>query len=159
VDVQTSAQAAKALEPIAGQFAFLLFASGIVGTGLLAMPVLAGSVAYGVAETFRWRASLERKPRQAKQFYGILAVATLLGLGLNFVRIDPIQALFWSAVINGIVAVPVMVSTLLLAANRNVMGQFIVPPVLMAAGWIATLVMSLASIGMFIYTIKCTPIP
>ena len=148
-DVETSAQAAKALEPIAGHFAFLLFAIGIIGTGLLAVPVLAGSAAYGVAETFRWHASLERKPRQAKQFYGVLVVATLLGLGLNFIKIDPIQALFWSAILNGIVAVPVMVTTMLLAGSRKVMGQFTISPGLKAAGWIATLVMLLASIGVF----------
>lgn len=149
LDVQTSAQAAKALEPIAGRFAFFLFASGIVGTGLLAIPVLAGSAAYGVAETFRWRASLQRKPRQAPRFYGVLAVAGLLGLALNFIKIDPIRALFWSAIINGIVAVPVMIITMLLATNRKVMGQFPIPLVLRVTGWIATLIMLLASLGMF----------
>jgi len=149
LDVETSAQAAKALEPIAGRFAFLLFAVGIVGTGLLAVPVLAGSAAYGVAETFKWRASLQKKLEQAPRFYVILAAATLLGLALNFMKVDPIQALFWSAIINGVVAVPVMVVTMLLASNRKVMGQFVIPPGLRSIGWIATVVMALASVGLF----------
>ena len=149
-DIQTSAQAAKALEPLAGRFAFELFALGIVGTGLLAVPVLAGSAAYGVAEAFKWRASLEQRPAQAKQFYGVLAVATLIGLGLNFVGINPIRALFWSAVINGVVSVPLMVVTMFMAANPKVMGQFTLPRRLRIVGWIATVVMLVASIGLFV---------
>jgi NRAMP (natural resistance-associated macrophage protein)-like metal ion transporter len=149
LDVQSAAQAAKALEPIAGEFAFFLFAVGIVGTGLLAIPVLSGSAAYGVAEAFHWRASLEKKPQQASRFYAILAVATLLGTLLNLLKLDPIQALFWSAVVNGVVAVPVMVITMLLAGNPSVMGRFTIPPVLRTIGWIATAVMALAAVGMF----------
>ena len=149
LDVQTSAQAAKALEPIAGRFAFLLFASGIIGTGLLAVPVLAGSAAYSVAETFKWKGSLQRKPQRAKRFYGVLAAATLLGLALNFVKIDPIRALFWSAIINGVVAVPVMVVIMLLAANRKVMGDFDIPVLLKTIGWIATGGMFLVAVAMF----------
>jgi NRAMP (natural resistance-associated macrophage protein)-like metal ion transporter len=149
LDVQTAAQAAKALEPIAGRFASLLFAAGIVGTGLLAVPVLAGSAAYGVAEAFRWRASLQKKPRQAPRFYGILAVATLLGLALNFLKIDPLMALFWSAVINGVVAVPVMVITMILASSPKVMGQFALPSGLRVAGWVATAVMAIVCAGLF----------
>jgi NRAMP (natural resistance-associated macrophage protein)-like metal ion transporter len=149
VDVQTSAQAAKALEPLAGRFAFVLFAVGIIGTGLLAVPVLAGSAAYGVAEAFRWRASLERKPREAKQFYGVLAAATIIGLGLNFVGLNPIRALFWSAVVNGVVSTPLMVVTMLMAENRRVMGQFTLPRALRIVGWVATAVMLAASIGLF----------
>jgi NRAMP (natural resistance-associated macrophage protein)-like metal ion transporter len=148
-DIQTSAEAAKALEPLAGRFAFVLFALGIVGTGLLAVPVLAGSAAYGVAEAFKWRASLERRPREARRFYGVLAVATMIGLALNFVGINPIRALFWSAVLNGIVSVPLMVVTMLMAVNPKVMGQFTLPRGLKAVGWIATLVMLAASIGLF----------
>jgi NRAMP (natural resistance-associated macrophage protein)-like metal ion transporter len=148
-DVQTSAQAAKALEPLAGRFAFELFAIGIIGTGLLAVPVLAGSAAYGVAETFRWKASLESRPNKAKEFYGVLAVATLIGLTLNFVGLNPIRALFWSAVINGVVSVPLMVVTMRMAANRRVMGEFTLPPYLRLMGWIATAVMLAASIGLF----------
>jgi NRAMP (natural resistance-associated macrophage protein)-like metal ion transporter len=149
-DIQTSAQAAKALEPLAGRFAFELFAVGIVGTGLLAVPVLAGSAAYGVAEAFKWRASLERQPHDAKRFYGVLAVATLIGLALNFVGINPIRALFWSAVINGVVSVPLMVVTMLMAVNPKVMGQFTLPLGLRVVGWIATLVMLVASAGLFV---------
>lgn len=148
-DVQTSAQAAKALEPLAGRFAFALFAVGIIGTGLLAVPVLAGSAAYGVAEAFKWRASLERRPREARQFYGVLATATIIGLGLNFVGLNPIRALFWSAVLNGVVSTPLMVVTMLMSTNPKVMGQFTLPRGLRAVGWIATLVMLAASIGLF----------
>jgi NRAMP (natural resistance-associated macrophage protein)-like metal ion transporter len=148
-DVDTSAQAAKALEPLAGRFAFELFAVGIIGTGLLAVPVLAGSAAYGVAETFRWHASLESRPNKAKQFYGVLAVATIVGLALNFVGLNPIRALFWSAVINGVVSVPLMVVTMLMAANRKVMGEFTLPPSLRVMGWVATAVMLAASVGLF----------
>jgi len=148
-DVQTSAQAAKALEPVAGRFAFFLFAAGIVGTGLLAVPVLAGSAAYGVAEALKWRASLQSKPHRARKFYGVLAAATLVGLALNFVKVDPIRALFWAAIINGVVAVPVMIVTMLLSSSKNVMRQFRIPWILRIVGWAATLMMLLASIGMF----------
>jgi NRAMP (natural resistance-associated macrophage protein)-like metal ion transporter len=148
-DVETSAQAAKALEPLAGRFAFGLFAVGIIGTGLLAVPVLAGSAAYGVAETFRWRASLESRPKKAKHFYGVLTAATLIGFALNFVGLNPIRALFWSAVINGVVSVPVMVVTMRMASNRKVMGEFTLPAYLRFMGWVATAVMLAASIGLF----------
>ncbi len=148
-NIQTSAQAAKALEPLAGRFAFALFTVGIVGTGLLAVPVLAGSAAYGVAEAFKWRASLENRPSEARQFYGVLAVATLVGLALNFVGMNPIRALFWSAVINGVVSVPLMVVTLLMAVNPRVMGKFTLPLRLRVLGWIATVAMLVASIGLF----------
>lgn len=150
LDVQTSAQAAKALEPIAGRFAFLLFAGGIVGTGLLAVPVLAGAAAYSVAETFKWRGSLQRQPHTAKRFYGVLTAATLIGLSLNLVKIDPIRALFWSAIINGVVAVPAMVVVMLLSANPKVMGEFGIPIVLKTIGWIATATMFVAVIAMFV---------
>jgi NRAMP (natural resistance-associated macrophage protein)-like metal ion transporter len=149
IDIQTSADAAKALEPLAGRFAFGLFAVGIIGTGLLAVPVLAGSAAYGVAEAFRWRASLERRPAEAKQFYAVLALATLVGLVLNFVGLNPIRALFWSAVLNGVVAAPLMVVTMLMSDNPKVMGQFTLPKLLKAVGWIATVVMLMASISLF----------
>jgi NRAMP (natural resistance-associated macrophage protein)-like metal ion transporter len=150
LDVQTSAQAARALEPIAGRFAFFLFATGIVGTGLLAVPVLAGAAAYSLAETFKWHGSLQHKPNEAKRFYGVLAAATLIGLSLNFVKIDPIRALFWSAIVNGVVAVPVMIVVMLLSANRKVMGEFCIPNLLKIIGWIATAAMFLASIAMFV---------
>jgi NRAMP (natural resistance-associated macrophage protein)-like metal ion transporter len=143
-DIQTSADAAEALRPIAGEYAFLLFSAGIVGTGLLAVPVLAGSAAYAVAESFKWRIGLGRTLLQARGFYTILTVATLLGVSLNFTSIDPIEALFWSAVINGVIAVPIMAVMMLLAARTDVMGQFVVTPRLRILGWFATAVMALA---------------
>src|ERR1700680_2355007 len=108
-DIQTSAQAAEALRPIAGKFAFLLFSMGIVGTGLLAVPVLAGSAAFAVAESFRWRRGLDLSPMRGVRFYGIIAVATMVGVGLGFTRLDPIKALFYAAVINGVISAPIMV--------------------------------------------------
>jgi NRAMP (natural resistance-associated macrophage protein)-like metal ion transporter len=145
--IQTAADAAKALEPLAGSLAFGLFALGIIGTGMLAVPVLTGSAAYAVSETFRWRASLESKPSRAPKFYRLLAVATLIGIVLNFVGIDPIRALYWSAVINGVVSVPLMVILMLMSANRAVIGKFVLPTYLRIVGWIATAIMFLASAG------------
>jgi NRAMP (natural resistance-associated macrophage protein)-like metal ion transporter len=150
VNVETSTQAAAALEPFAGHFAFGLFALGIIGTGLLAVPVLAGSAAYGVGEALKWRASLEYKPAQAPRFYWTLAVATLIGLALNLVGINPIKALFLSAVINGVVAAPIMAMVMLLAANPKAMGTFTLPMPLKVMGWLATAVMLIASVGMFL---------
>jgi Mn2+/Fe2+ NRAMP family transporter len=128
LDIQTSAQAAEALRPVAGRFAFVLFSLGIVGTGLLAVPVLAGSAAYAVAETFKWRRGLNRKLREAQGFYGIVALATLGGVALTFSPIDPIKALFWSAVINGVISVPVLIVMMLLTGNKKVMGRFVSSP-------------------------------
>jgi len=147
-DVQTADQAARVLEPIAGRFAFFLFAIGIQGTGLLAVPVLAGSAAYGVSETFKWKASLEKKANKAVRFYATIAVATLLGLLLNLLGQNPMRALFWSAVINGLVAGPVLICMLLLAQNRKVMGQFTLTPALRAVGWLTALVMLASAVGM-----------
>ena len=121
-DIQTSAQAAEALRPIAGVFTFALFAVGIIGIGLLAVPVLAGSGAYALGEALGWTTGLDRKPLDAKAFYATIAVSTLIGIGINFIGIDPIKALFWSAVINGVVAVPLMVIIMLMAMRRDVMG-------------------------------------
>ena len=148
-DIQTSAQAADALRPIAGRFAFFVFALGIIGTGLLALPVLAGSSAYALGETFGWHVGLARKPNRAKAFYGCIAVATLIGVLLNFSPIDPIKALFWSAVVNGVVAAPVMVLMMLLASNKAVMGDFKLHAGLKLVGWISTLVMAVAAIALF----------
>jgi NRAMP (natural resistance-associated macrophage protein)-like metal ion transporter len=145
--IQTAADAAKALQPLAGPLAFGLFAMGIIGTGMLAVPVLTGSAAYAVSETFRWRASLESKPNRAPKFYWFLAVATLIGIVMNFVGIDPIRALYWSAVINGVVSVPLMAILMLMSANRAVVGQFVLPPYLRIIGWVATAIMLLASLG------------
>jgi len=149
-DIETADQAAKALQPLAGRFAFWLFAGGIIGTGLLAVPVLAGSAAYAVGEAFHWSASLQKKPPDAAKFYGTIAVATLIGLLLNFVHLNPIKALFWSAVLNGLVAVPVMVLIMLLTSRKKVMGAFTLPSYLRVFGWVATAVMLAASLGMFL---------
>ncbi len=149
-DIQTSSQAAEALRPIAGQFVFLIFGLGIIGTGLLALPVLAGSSAYALGEAAGWHVGLARKANRAKGFYTTIAVATLVGAGLNFTSLDPVKALFWSAVINGVVAVPVMVTMMLLVRNRTVMGDFTLPPWLTGLGWLATGVMALAAVGMFV---------
>ena len=149
-DIQTSAQAAEALRPLAGEFAFLLFTAGIVGTGLLAVPVLAGSAAYAIAESFNWRIGLGRKLLEARGFYLILIIATLLGVALNFTPIDPIKALFWSAVINGVIAVPIMVVIMLMVARPDVMGQFVISHRLRITGWLATAVMAFAVLTMAI---------
>ena len=127
-DIQTSSQAAEALRPIAGRFAFTIFALGIIGTGLLAVPVLAGSAAYAVGEALKWRVGLAQRPGRARAFYGTIALATLVGATLNFTPLDPIKALFWSAVINGVAAVPIMVIIMLMASRKQVMGQFALRP-------------------------------
>ena len=147
--VTSAAQAAEALRPIAGQFAFALFAVGIIGTGLLAVPVLAGSAAYAVSETFDWTEGLDRKPREAKAFYGVIALATLGGVALNFIGIDPMSALYWAAVVNGLLAPPLMVVTMLIARNPAVMGDLVMGPWLEFGGWLATAVMWLVA-GIFL---------
>jgi NRAMP (natural resistance-associated macrophage protein)-like metal ion transporter len=147
-NIQTSAQAAEALRPIAGPAVFFVFALGIVGTGLLAVPVLAGSASYAVGEAMGWHVGLARKVSRAREFYLTIGAATLIGAALNFTPIDPIKALFWSAVINGVVAVPVMVMMMLLASRPKVMGRFTLPKPLWAIGWISTLVMAAAVVGM-----------
>jgi Mn2+/Fe2+ NRAMP family transporter len=148
-NIQTSSQAAEALRPIAGPFVFLVFAMGIIGTGLLAVPVLAGSASYAVGETAGWHVGLSRKFNRAKAFYATIAVCTLVGALLNFTPIDPIKALFWSAVINGVVAVPVMVLMMHLSSRRTVMGDFKLHWGLKTIGWLATAVMAAAAVGMF----------
>jgi NRAMP (natural resistance-associated macrophage protein)-like metal ion transporter len=148
-DIQTSAQAAEALRPIAGVFTFALFAAGIIGIGLLAVPVLAGSGAYAIGEALGWTTGLDRQPLDAKAFYGTIAVSTLIGIGINFVGFDPIKALFWSAVINGVVAVPLMVIIMLMAMRQDVMGRFVLPRALWAMGWLCTAVMAIVVAIMF----------
>jgi NRAMP (natural resistance-associated macrophage protein)-like metal ion transporter len=123
-DVTSAAQAAQALRPLAGDFTFALFAGGIIATGLLAVPVLASSSAYAVAEAFGWPDGLERRWFEAKHFYAVIVVATLVGTGMDFTPIDPMKALYWSAVINGVVAVPIMVGLMMLASKQEVMGKF-----------------------------------
>ena len=149
-DIGTSAQAATALRPIAGEFAFLLFAAGIIGTGLLAVPVLAGSAAYAMAGAFNWKRGLEHKPGTAKRFYGIIAVSTLAGVVISLSPINPIKALYWSAVINGVISVPIMAVMMLMAARTDVMGRFVVTRRLKWLGWMATGVMAAAVVAMFI---------
>jgi Mn2+/Fe2+ NRAMP family transporter len=148
-DIQTSAQAAEALRPIAGVFTFALFAAGIIGIGLLAVPVLAGSGAYALGEALGWTTGLDRKPLDAKGFYATIAVSTLIGIGINFIGLDPIKALFWSAVINGVVAVPLMVIIMLMAMRPDVMGRFVLPRPLWAMGWLCTAAMAIAVVIMF----------
>ena len=149
-NIQTSSQAAEALRPIAGPLTFVIFAAGIVGTGLLAVPVLAGSGAYALSEAFRWREGLDRRLLQAKAFYATIAVSTVAGIGLNFTPLDPVKALYWSAVVNGVLAAPVMAVMMLVAANGRIMGRLTLSFPMQIAGWLATLVMLAASIGFFV---------
>jgi len=146
--IGTAADAARALRPIAGDFAFALFSLGIIGTGLLAVPVLAGSAAYAVGDMRGWRASLESRPRDARGFYTVIVLATMLGIAIDWSPIDPMRALFWSAVINGIAAVPIMVAMMVVARRTAVMGPFLIRPLLAATGWLATLAMAAAAIAM-----------
>jgi len=146
-DIQSATQAAQALGPLAGRFAYIIFALGIIGTGLLAVPVLAGSAAYAVGEAMKWRVGLEVKPHRAIKFYGTLGFAIVLGLLLNFIHLDPIKALFIAAVINGVLAAPVMALMMLLARNPKVMGQFTVPRYLQIIGWAGTAAMFLVSVA------------
>ena len=148
--IQTSAQAAQALRPIAGDLSFLLFSLGIIGTGMLAVPVLAGATAYAVADSFGWRQGLDRKLFEAKEFYAIIALATLGGVLLDFTPIDPIKALFWSAVINGVIAVPIMAVMMLIATRVEVMGPFVIKRRLKWLGWLATASMALVVATMLI---------
>src|SRR4051812_33159518 len=147
-DIGTAEQAAQALRPIAGPFAFQLFALGIIGTGLLAVPVLAGSAAYAVAESLRWPIGLGLTLAEARGFYLVLSVATLLGVAIDFYGADSIRMLVWAAMVNGIIAVPIMAVMMLLAAKRAVMGPFVIGGRLKALGWIAIAVMAGAVIAM-----------
>jgi NRAMP (natural resistance-associated macrophage protein)-like metal ion transporter len=149
-DIQSSSQAAEALKPIAGAFAEIIFALGIIGTGLLAIPVLAGSTAYAVGEGRKWPVGLSRKPKQAVAFYSVLALSVGLGIALNFTSVDPIKALYWSAVINGVLAAPVMVMLMLLVRNREVMGDLVVQGWLYVLGWASTFAMALCIVGMLV---------
>ncbi|KXS32624.1 MAG: Manganese transport protein [Candidatus Gallionella acididurans] len=141
-DIQTSAQAAEALRPIGGEFTFLLFAAGIIGTGMLAVPVLAGSAAYAVGETFRWPSSLGLRLNEAKYFYAIIAIATLVGVLLVFSPIDPVKALLWSAMINGVISVPLMLAMMRISTRQDIMGGFVIGTRLKWLGWLATGVMA-----------------
>jgi Mn2+/Fe2+ NRAMP family transporter len=153
-DIQTSAQAAEALRPIAGEFTFLLFGLGIIGTGMLAVPVLAGSAAYAVAEAAGWRGSLSlvlsRRDAEGRGFYGVIAAATIVGVILCFTPMDPVKELFWAAVLNGIIAVPIMVVMMLLATNAKTMGGHTIGPRLRVLGWTATAVMAATVVTLFV---------
>jgi Mn2+/Fe2+ NRAMP family transporter len=147
--IDSASQAALALKPFAGDFAFALFAIGIIGTGMLAVPVLAGSAAYALSETMGWRAGLELKPKQARGFYGIIAAAVVAAMLLNFSGVNPITALFWTAVVNGVVAVPLMVVIMVLATRRATMGDFALTGWQARFGWAATALMAIAAVVMF----------
>jgi Mn2+/Fe2+ NRAMP family transporter len=147
-EIRTSAQAAEALRPIAGPLAEALFAIGVVGTGLLSVPVLAGSAAYAIGEARQWKTGLARRPLQAKRFYAVICLATLVGMLMNFMPIDPIRALYWSAVINGVVATPVMAIMMWMAAAPKVMGAFVIGGWIKKLGWAATGIMGLSVIAM-----------
>jgi Mn2+/Fe2+ NRAMP family transporter len=148
--INTAAQAAEALRPIAGDFAFALFAIGIIGTGFLAVPVLAGSAAFAVAEVLGWKEGLEYQPQQAAGFYSIIVAATVMGVLIDWSQIDPMRALFWSAVLNGLAAVPLMIALMVTVSSKRVMGRFTASRPLLLFGWAATLVMALASGAMIV---------
>jgi Mn2+/Fe2+ NRAMP family transporter len=149
-DIETSSQAAEALRPIAGPFAFTIFTLGIVGTGLLSVPVLAGSAAYAVGEARRWPIGLARRPKKAVAFYGTIALATMIGVAINFLPLNPVKALYWSAVINGVVAVPIMAVMMVMTTNPKIMRQFTISGPLRVIGWLATAVMAAAAMGMIV---------
>ncbi len=149
-DINTAAQAASALRPLAGDFAFILFSAGILGVGLIGVPVLAGSGAYALSEAMGWRSGLERKTADARGFYSIIAVSVLAGLVIQYLPINPMKALFWSAVINGVVAVPLMAVIILLVSKRSVMGPFTASRPIVLLGWVATAVMGAAAVRMFV---------
>jgi Mn2+/Fe2+ NRAMP family transporter len=146
--INTAADAANALRPIAGKFAFALFSLGIIGTGLLAIPVLAGSTGYAVAESYGWKTGLDNTPGQARGFYGVIGAAVVLGLGIDYCGLDPIKALYWSAVLNGVIAVPMMAALMVVAGSRRKMGNFRAGLVLGGLGWLSTAVMAAAAITM-----------
>ena len=149
-DIQSSAQAAEALRPLAGDLAFQLFAMGIIGTGLLAVPVLAGSAAYAVAESFRWPIGHGLKPLEAKGFYAIIAIATLLGVAIDFTALDPFKALYGAAILNGVIAVPIMAVMMRMAVRPDIMGTFVIKRRLWRLGWFATLLMGAAVVAMLV---------
>jgi NRAMP (natural resistance-associated macrophage protein)-like metal ion transporter len=150
MQIGSAADAAEALRPFAGAFAFALFAIGIVGTGFLAVPVLAGSAAFAVAEIFGWKEGLEYKPQEAAGFYSIIVVASFIGVLIDWSPIDPMRALFWSAVLNGLAAVPLMIAMMVLVSRHKIMGKFTASRALLIFGWAATLVMTLASVAMLV---------
>jgi len=153
-NIETASQAAEALRPVAGNLAYLLFAAGIIGTGLLAVPILAGSSAYAVAETAGLKAGLSKKPGRAPGFYGVIAASTLIGMSINLLGINPIKALYYAAALNGIVAPALMVLVILIANNKDIMGKFVNKRTSNIAGWVIVLVMTIAAILFIIYSLK-----
>jgi Mn2+/Fe2+ NRAMP family transporter len=149
-EIGSAAEAAEALRPVAGQFAFALFALGIIGTGFLAVPVLAGSAAFAVAEIFGWKEGLEYQPQQAAGFYSIIVASSFIGVLIDWSPIDPMRALFWSAVLNGLAAVPLMIAMMVVVSRHQVMGRFTASRLLLILGWAATAVMALAAAAMLI---------
>jgi NRAMP (natural resistance-associated macrophage protein)-like metal ion transporter len=148
--IGTASQAAEALRPLAGNGAYWLFTVGLIGTGMLGVPVLAGSSAYAIAEAMAWGASLDRRPRLAPKFYAVLAIAMALGVVLDRVGLDAVKMLFWSAILNGVLAPPLIVLVVLLSSDRTVMGEHVSPPLLKWLGWITAAVMAAAAVAMFI---------
>ena len=149
-DIETARQAAEALRPLAGPGAYWLFTLGLIGTGMLGVPVLAGSAAYAVSEAMHWRGSLEDRPRRAPKFYAVLAVAVLLGLVLNYLKLNAVRMLFWAAVLNGMLAPPLIVLVTLLSSDRSVMGERVNPLILTILGWVTAAVMLAATVMMFV---------
>jgi NRAMP (natural resistance-associated macrophage protein)-like metal ion transporter len=149
-NIETARQAAEALRPLAGNSAYWLFTLGLIGTGMLGVPVLAGSAAYAVSEAAHWRGTLEARPRLAPKFYAVLGVAMALGLALDFMRINAVKMLFWSAVLNGVLAPPLIVLVVLLTSNKKVMGEHVNPPLLKWLGWATAIIMAAAAVAMFI---------
>ena len=149
-DIESATEAARALEPLAGPAAKYLFAFGLIGTGFLAVPILTGSSAYAIAETFGWECSLDAKPREAPKFYGFIAASTLAGALINFAGINPIKALFWTAVINGLLAPPLLVLIMLVSNNPKVMGERTNGRLVNTLGWAAAVIMVAAAVGMFL---------
>ena len=148
-NIQTSSQAAEALRAVAGPFAFAIFAAGIIGTGMLALPALAGSAAYAIGEFMHWRVGLANRPTRANAFYATIAAGMVIGIVLNFTPIDPIKALYWSAVLNGVVAVPVMCMMMRLTMRRRIIrADFTLPLPLRVTGWLATIAMGATVVGM-----------
>ncbi|MGB6898283.1 MAG: divalent metal cation transporter, partial [Candidatus Acidiferrum sp.] len=148
--ITTARQAAEALRPLAGKGAFLLFTLGLIGTGMLGVPVLVGSSAYAVAEAANWRGSMAYRPKKARAFYGVMATAMALGFALNYMGLNAVKMLFWSAVINGLLAPPLILLVILLTSNRKVMGEQVSSPVLRYLGWATFVVMTAAAAGMLL---------
>jgi NRAMP (natural resistance-associated macrophage protein)-like metal ion transporter len=148
--IDTAQQAAEALKPLAGKGAYLLFTLGLIGTGMLGVPVLAGSAAYAVAEARAWRGTLEDRPRLAKKFYAIVACSMIMGLTLDYAGFNAVKMLFWSAVLNGVLAPPLIVLVVLLTSSRKVMGDRVNPPLLKWLGWATAAVMAIAAVAMFV---------